>query len=318
LFPRGKLEKAMSTTDQHLLVSVVIPTINNCNDLLHCLSSIRILNYPKNKIEVIIWDNGSKDGSQKKIKHLLQEMAVENYFNLRLVESDENLGVYTSRDELLKRVDVNAEYILSLDDDVVLPNTGLSEMLKVFDLIPNVGIVGPRVVYFDYPEDTQHGAGFVNLWLGKYGEIDSCKLIECDYTIGCCQLIRKEVVNCLGGFDRDYYTSHGEVDFCLRAKKAGYKIIYNPKIVVKHKVARGGTRTKERLYYLYRNKLFLIKKNAAPLQKLTSLPLYTFFWLPKIILDSLLVNKGINAGEIKVILKAIYHGIIGKVGKQEI
>ncbi|OGW17529.1 MAG: hypothetical protein A3G93_04675 [Nitrospinae bacterium RIFCSPLOWO2_12_FULL_45_22] len=62
----------------------------------------------------------------------------------------------------------------------------------------------------------------------------------------------------------------------------------------------------------------MIRKNASTLQKLTSLTLYTFFWLPKIILDSLLVNKGINAGEIKVILKAIYHGIIGKVGKQEL
>lgn len=305
----------MFTTDQHSLVSVVIPTINNCDDLIHCLSSIKNLNYSKKEVEIIVWDNGSNDGSQEKIEYLFQEMTRENYFNLKLVESRENLGVYTSRDELFKRVDVNAQYILSIDDDVVLPNTGLSDMLKVFDQIPNAGIVGPRVVYFEYPDETQHGAGFVNLWLGKYSEIDSTELIECDYTIGCCQLIRKEVANRLQGFDRDYYTSHGEVDFCLKSKKIGYKVFYQPEVVVKHKVDKGGTRTIERLYYLYRNKIFVIKKNANLLQKVTSLGLYAIFWIPKILLDCAIYNKGININELRLIFKAIFHGIKNKRGK---
>ena len=46
-------------------------------------------------------------------------------------------------------------------------------------------------------------------------------MVECDYVIGCCMLIKKKVISDLKGFDRDYYTSHGEVDFCLRAKKKG-------------------------------------------------------------------------------------------------
>ena len=297
------------------LISIIIPTLNNIDDLLQCLSSVKDLDYPKNKIEIIIWDNGSKDGSQAKIKNLFQEMAVENYFNLRLVESSENLGVYTARDELIKHIDAKTEYILSLDDDVVLPNTGLSEMLKVFEQLPRVGIVGPRVVYYHHPEETQHGAGLVNLWLGKYSEIDSPRLIECDYVIGCCQLIRKEVADRSQGFDRDYYTSHGEVDFCLRAKKMGYKIFCQPEVVVKHKVDKGGTRTMERLYYLYRNKIFVIKKNASLLQKITSLSLYSVFWIPKIIVNSIIFNKGINFNELKVIFKAIFHAMINRTGK---
>jgi len=297
------------------LISIIIPTLNNIDDLLQCLSSVKDLDYPKNKIEIIIWDNGSKDGSQEKIKKLFQEMAVENYFNLRLVESSENLGVYTARDELIKHIDAKTEYILSLDDDVVLPNTGLSEMLKVFEQLPRAGIVGPRVVYYHHPEETQHGAGLVNLWLGKYSEIDSPRLIECDYVIGCCQLIRKEVADRLQGFDRDYYTSHGEVDFCLRAKKMGYKIFCQPEVVVKHKVDKGGTRTMERLYYLYRNKMFVMKKNANLLQKVTSLSLYSVFWIPKIVVDSIIFNKGFNFNELKAIFKAIFHAMINRTGK---
>ena len=72
------------------------------------------------------------------------------------------------------------------------------------------------------------------------------------------------------------------------------------------------------MYYLYRNKLLLIRKNGSLLQKLTSFTIYTLFWLPKIILQSLMVNKGMNGKEIRIILKAAFHGIIGKTGRQEI
>lgn len=296
-------------------LSILIPTRNNEKDLIDCLNSIGSLDYPSDKIEIIIWDNNSGQEGKEKVKDFLSNMTNEKSIRIEFIEHNDNYGVYTSRDELFKHVDTNTEYILSLDDDVVLPIDGLTKMLKVFRQFPVAGVVGPRVVYYNHPEETQHGAGFVNLWLGKYSEIDSSKLIECDYTIGCCQLMRKEVADRLQGFDRDYYTSHGEVDFCLKTKKIGYKVFYQPEVVVKHKVDKGGTRTMERLYYLYRNKLLVIKKNATFLQKITSLVLYSIFWIPKILLDCMSFNKGVNIDELRVIFKGIYHGTVGKKGK---
>ena len=127
-----------------------------------------------------------------------------------------------------------------------------------------------------------------------------------------------KIIDKISGFDRDYYTSHGEIDFCIRAKKAGFRIIYYPDVIVKHRVDRGGTRTLNRMYYIFRNKLLFIKKNAPLLQKSVCLMLYFFLWLPKILFDSLLMNKGINKKELKVILKAVFDGFTGKVGKQDI
>jgi GT2 family glycosyltransferase len=296
-------------------ISIVIPTLNMKEDIVKCLNSIRRLEYPKESMEVIIWDNGSTDGAQEEVNRMFMEMRKEGWKALNMIQSEENLGVYTSRDELFKRVNHDTDYVLSIDDDVFLPGDSLNILIKYLKDHSNAGIIGPKTVYDVKPDETAHGAGFVNLWIGRYSDIDASSLVECDYVIGCCMLIKKEVISDLNGFDRDYYTSHGEVDFCLRAKKKGYKIFYEPGVIVRHNVARGGTRTPERIYYLYRNKLLVIRKNALLLQKVTSLPLYTIFWIPKMIMDSILFHRGIKLDEWLVMLKAVSHAIMNRAGK---
>ena len=296
-------------------ISIVIPTLNGKKDLVNCLNSIRRVEYSKKRIEIIIWDNGSTDGTQGEVGGMFMEMEKEGWKVLNMIQSEENLGVYTSRDELFKRVNAETDYVLSIDDDVFLPGDSLNILIKCLQKHSDAGIIGPRTVYDIKPNETAHGAGFVNLWTGRYRDIDTGSLVECDYVIGCCMLVKKEVISDLKGFDRDYYTSHGEVDFCLRAKKKGYKIFYDPGVIVRHNVARGGTKTLERIYYLYRNKLLVIRKNASLLQKVTSIPLYTIFWIPKMIMDSILFHRGIKLDEWLVMLKAVRHAIINRAGK---
>ena len=296
-------------------ISIIIPTLNGKKDLVNCLNSIRRVEYPKKRMEIIIWDNGSTDGTQGEVGGMFMEMEKEGWKVLNMIQSEENLGVYTSRDELFKRVNAETDYVLSIDDDVFLPGDSLNILIKCLQKHSDAGIIGPRTVYDIKPNETAHGAGFVNLWTGRYRDIDTGSLVECDYVIGCCMLVKKEVISDLKGFDRDYYTSHGEVDFCLRAKKKGYKIFYDPGVIVRHNVARGGTKTLERIYYLYRNKLLVIRKNASLLQKVTSIPLYTIFWIPKMIMDSILFHRGIKLDEWLVMLKAVRHAIINRVGK---
>lgn len=299
-------------------VSIVIPTLNNKKDIIKCLDSIKNLDYPRKQVEIIVWDNGSNDGTQAEVSQIFKEMEQEGWKRLDMIQSAENWGVYTSRDELFKRVNPGTDYVLSIDDDVFLPSDSLNILIKYLQGHSDAGIIGPRTVYDMNPNETAHGAGFVNLWLGRYSETDAGSLVECDYVIGCCMLIKSEVVSKLKGFDRDYYTSHGEVDFCLRAKKKGYKIFYDPGVIVRHNVTRGGTKTPERIYYLYRNKLLVIRKNASPLQKVTSLSLYTIFWIPKMIMDSILFHRSIKLDEWLVMLKAALHGIINRAGKVDL
>ena len=308
----------MTEEKKHPFVSIIIPTLNRRKDIIKCLDSIQNLDYPGKSLEVIVWDNGSTDGTQAEVSQIFNGMEKEDWKMLNIVQSEENLGVYTSRDELFKRIDPEADYVLSIDDDVFLPKDSLTVLIRTLQSHPGTAIIGPRTVYESKQDETAHGAGFVNLWIGRYIDIDTGSLVECDYVIGCCMLIKKEVISDLKGFDRDYYTSHGEVDFCLRAKKKGYRIFYNPGVIVRHNVAIGGTKTLERIYYLYRNKLLVIRKNASLLQKVTSFPLYTIFWIPKMIMDSILFHRGIKLDEWLVMFKAVRHAITNRVGKVDL
>jgi GT2 family glycosyltransferase len=303
---------------QQPYISILIPTQNNEEDLIDCLNSIRTLDYPYDKIEVIIWDNDSRQESINRIANFLLQIREEKNIRVEFMQHNDNYGVYTSRDELFKLVGPDAEFILSIDDDVILPPELLKEALPIFAKDNQVGIVGPRTVYDDAPSETAHGAGFINWWLGRYRILDARKPVMCDYVIGCCMLIKKSVIDEIGGFDRDYYTSHGEIDFCLRAKNKGYKILYRPEVRVRHRVERGGTRIPQRMYYVYRNKLFVIRKNAPLPQKWMSLGIYSLFWLPKSILESVIRNRRIDSTEIQTILKAMADGWRKRGGKRDI
>ena len=298
------------------LISILIPTRNNENDLIDCLASIASLAYDHDKIEIIIWDNNSEPGSKGKVRHFLNGFGKKKFERTVLIEHNSNLGAFNSRDELLKHVNPDVNIILSIDDDVILPTQLLSETLSVFQKDSAIGIIGPRTVYDEMPSETAHGAGFINWWLGKYSTKDAREPLECDYVIGCCMFIKKSMVDEIGGFDHDYYTSHGEVDFCLRAKRRGYKILYHPGIIVRHRVDRGGTQTLERMYYTYRNKLFVIKKNVPIPQKWISMGLYSLFWFPKAIVDSTIRNKRVLSREIKTILRAMTDGWLNRGGKR--
>ncbi len=307
----------MSNKDMvYPFISIIIPTMNRKNDLLECLDSLQNLDYPKNKIELIIWDNGSTDGTLAAVKSKANGSVYRGFSKIEIIKSPENLGPYIPYNKAGAKLSRESQYILGLDDDVVLDRNCLKRLIEVTRLDPCVGVVGGGIRYFDFPEKTFPGCGRVNWWLGKFVDVDTGMLTECDYVIGCCWLIDKNVFNAVGGIDKEYFTMHWEIDFCRRVQKKGFNIYYQPEAIVKHKIPLKGKR--DGLYYLYRNKLLLIRKNGSLLQKLTSFTIYTLFWLPKIILQSLMVNKGMNGKEIRIILKAAFHGIIGKTGRQEI
>jgi len=312
----SKIIEKTPSPDSTPNVSILIPTRNNEGDLLDCLDSIMNLDYDLKKVEIIIWDNDSRAEGKERVKRYLSETKKGKTRNAEFIEANGNYGVYTSRHELLKKVHPDSQVILSIDDDVTLPSGLLKEILPVFERDDRIGIIGPRTVYDDAPSETAHGAGFVNWWLGHYITKDAREPLECDYVIGCCMLIKRRLIEEIGGFDHDYYTSHGEVDFCLRARKKGYKVLYHPGISVRHRVDRGGTKTLERTYYVYRNKIFVIRKNAPFPQKWVSMPLYSLFWLPKAIIDSIIRNKRVHLQEIKTIFHAMMDGWLNRGGKR--
>jgi len=296
------------------IATIFIPTYNDETDLSACLESIRNLDYPKAKLEIIIWDNASDDSTVKMIEERFAEMKNDGWLGLSLIEHDRNEGSYIPYNLVLPKLSQSTQYILGLDADIELSRDTLKNLIEVAKG-KHVAVVGARSVFYDSPEMTAHGAGFVNRWTGMYNEEDALEKIKCDYVIGCCWLLKKSIFEQLAGFDRDYYICHWEVDYCLRAIEKGYSIIYEPKAVVKHKILPAGSINKERLYYLCRNKILLIKKLLPPLRMRIALTLHVLFGFPKNIIQSIRRNGKADFEELKVICKAFADGLRNKTGK---
>lgn len=296
------------------LVSILIVTHNHRDDLKPTVASLRRLDYPKARMELLVLDNGSTDGTGEWVRELFADMETEGWARLELDRSEDNLGVYGGRARALGSLSPRGEWVLSVDDDVEFPAHALGVLLPL-TADPRVGAVGARVVYLSDPGTVASAAGYFNRWLGTLAQRDPGTRTPCDFVIGCFSLFRREALERAGGFDPDYYTSHGDVDVCLAIGEAGYRVIYEPALEVRHDVPRGGTRAPERLYYLYRNKAVLIRKHSPPWWRPVILGLYALAWPPRIFAESLLHHRGIDAGELRALGLALLDALLDRRGR---
>ena len=300
-------------TDLTPTVSIFIPTYNDKTHLSACLESISQLDYPRKRVEIVIWDNGSEDDTSNMVRERYQEMTKKDWLNACLIEHHRNEGCYIPYNLAVPYLSSKTQYLLGLDADVELAPDLLSKMVDAARS-DQVAVVGARSVYYEKPDLTSHGAGFVSSWTARYSEKDAKEQIECDYVIGCCWLLQRTAFEQLGRFDPDYYINHWEVDYCLRAKRKGFRIIYEPRATARHKIPLSGTPCSDRIYYLYRNKLLLIRKNP------------TFFKLPPTQLLCLVLSLGRifssfallgKMPEMKSALQGMLDGLLNKQGERD-
>ncbi len=294
-------------------VSVLVPTRNNVEELLACLESLRRLEYARERMEILIFDNGSTDATASRVRERYDRVAAEGWARLSLDRSPKNLGAFGGRARALEALGADAEFVLSLDDDVELEPDALTLLLEAM-ADPRAGVAGARIVYADAPQEVASAAGYFNAWLGTYRESAPSTRARCDFVTSCGCLIRREALDAVGGFDRDYFTSHGDVDLCLKIGARGYHVLYEPAAVIRHKVARGGTRSPERVYYGYRNKFLLLRKHVPAWWYPAVFALYAALWLPKILAGSVAHHRGLSRAEVRAILLAVLDGAVDRRG----
>jgi hypothetical protein len=244
-------------------VFIIILNWNGKDDTIECIKSIKDNTY-KN-YEIIVVDNGSEDDSVSKIKRCFPKVNV--------VENERNFGFAGGNNIGIRHaVESDADYILLINNDTTVDENFLQELVKAGELDNKVGILGPKIYFYKEPKKIWFAGGKVN-WLKNkgthigLGEIDSVQYNnkkEVDYLTGCCLLVKREVVEKIGGLSEDYFLYYEDVDFSLRAKKAGYKCLYVPESVIYHKVSRSTKPgSPSYIYYHTRNGLVLSKRNGS-------------------------------------------------------
>jgi len=244
------------------------------------------------------------------VEQRFSEMAKEGWASLRLIENKKNDGCYIPYNLVVPFLAPETEYILGLDADVELELNALSHLVEAARN-ERVAVVGARSVVYSNPTRTAHGAGFVNRWTAKYSDRDAHERIECDYVIGCCWLLDKRLFQDLGGFSPDFFINHWEVDYCLRAKTRGWRILYEPNAVAKHKVQYPATCSPERLYYMFRNKLLMIRVNRYFAYRPVVMALCTLLSLGRIVGVALQER---NVRNFATACRGVFDGLRGVTG----
>lgn len=268
------------------LVSIVISTKNRKEDAIRCLKSLRNLEYPE--YEVIVNDNASTDGTAAEIEQKFPEVV--------LVKGDQDLGPAGGRNVGIKHA--NGDFIFFLDCDNVVDKDVLTELIDVISKDETIGIVGPKMYHYGHPKRIWSDGGEINLITsrttfignkvdgGRFDEIREVGHFPNAF------LVRRHVIDKVGFFDENYFFLLEESDFCHRAKRAGFKILFVPSAKVWHGSAslkdisilkRLGINTEQRAYFTARNRLLFMRKNANFIGYLIFIiiffPLFSFYFI---------------------------------------
>jgi GT2 family glycosyltransferase len=223
------------------------------------------------RIEVLVVDNGSQDGSGSEVK--------KRFPFVRLIENDKNLGFARAVNQGLQKA--SGRYVLLLNPDTQVKNGAIERLMSFMDAHPKAGISGAQLLNSNGSKQNSI-ANFPSLatellnknllrWLsperfpGK--ERNYSEPIEVDSVIGACMMVRREALDQVGFLDEDYFLFLEETDWCYRMKRAGWKIYHNPQVEVYHFQGKSAEAERKRAKVeYYRSRYHFFKKNKGNLQ----------------------------------------------------
>lgn len=232
------------------MLSIIILSYNTKELTLRCIKSI-IEQYQKeleeNKVEIVVVDNNSSDGSVESIKHHVSSI---KYGGIRIVENKDNVGFAKGCNIGAKNA--RGKYLLFLNSDTQVLDKGFMLMVDFIDKNPNIAILGGRLENSDGSIQPSVGK-FYNLFnlvimllgLERLGFLRGSpnKIQKVDWVSGACMMVRSLVFEKLAGFDERLFMYMEDMEICFRAKKMGLATYFYPNIRLKHKSLGSSNRT---------------------------------------------------------------------------
>ena len=224
-----------------------------------CLGSVLASEAPPGSFEVLVLDNDSPTP----IDHLRAAFPSARFFRAR-----RNLGFAGGCGALL--AEAGGEIVITVNPDCVVAPDWLARILEVFDDDPKAGVVGCKILH---PGTTilQHAGGVLfpngrseHRGRGEddIGQFD--ELAEVDYVCGAAIAVRRRVIDEVGFLAPEYFPAYfEETELCVRARRAGWRVLYAPRAVVEHHeaVASGGARSRAYLRRYHESRMKFVYRN---------------------------------------------------------
>lgn len=228
------------------------------SNLLKSLKEVNFKNY-----DVIVVDNASTDGTADYIEeHFPHVSVIRNSVN-----GGGSAGFNTGLSYAFKKY--GYEYYWLLDNDVIVSKDTLEKLVEVLDKDNEIAIAGSQMCQLDNPRVTNEIGAFVDLRMGclvlnrhlTRRRNNTTGIFDVDYVAGASMLVRANVAKRAGCWE-DFFIHFDDVDWCLRIKKMGYRVVGVADSVIWHLSAMEKPITWA-LYYDVRNMLFLLEKHAS-------------------------------------------------------
>jgi hypothetical protein len=216
-------------------------------------------------VRPLVVDNGSTDESVARVR--------ARFPTVDLLQTGENLGYAEGNNAGLRAaVAGGASYLFVLNNDVVVARDTISLLVEALEADASIGMVGPAVFFSD-PSDRLFSTGSQIDWqratirhtgLGRTVK-DSLEpeLLDVDFLVGCAVLVRRDLIEDMGGLDPAYYLNFEDVEWGVRARRRGYRVVCAPQARVWHKLSSSlGVGSPQNTYYMTRNALLFFAKNA--------------------------------------------------------
>lgn len=243
-------------------VAVVILNYKVKKETLGCIKSVLGSDY-KN-LQIIVVDNNSGDNLEKEIKKFSDVIFIQNKKNLGFTGGN-NVGIKYA-------LIAGADYIFILNPDTLIDKSCISALVNNINESLPAGrqgdILGPKI-YFYKSHKIWYAGGILDKLnvIGKHRGVDEedigqyKSIEETDYVSGAALFVKRKVFERIGLFDEKYFLYYEDSDFCMRAKKAGFRVLYAPEAVVFHKNARStGLGSPLQDYFITRNRMLFASK----------------------------------------------------------
>jgi hypothetical protein len=291
-------------------VTVVVLHWNNVANTLRCLDSVLQTSY---HCDVLVVDNGS--GNNR-----IAQFAGINV-NVELLEVKTNLGYAGGNNLGIRQAFAQgADYILILNNDAEIAPKAITELINAAQQYPQAGLLGPKIYERKDPDHLQSAGILLDRFYGTHhrgaGEIDVGQwdsVAEVDAISGCAMLISRHVVEQVGLLDERYFLYYEDIDWCLRARRAGFKVLYVPQAHVWHQSSNDGQRLARVTYYMNRNKYLLLSKQGASPSTIVLTTIRNVIWLL-----NWTFNPKWRGNQIKrnALFRALVDSALGNYGRQ--
>ena len=219
-------------------VCVLVLNYNNYADTLQCLRSLRETTYPNFRVFVV--DNGSVGPDVECIN-------AEFGDSVSIVRLAQNVGFARGFNAGIRlALDASHEFVLVLNNDTKVHPQFLDALVREAMSAKNVGIAGPKILYYDQPGVIWHAGGAFDPKTGisrsrglnehDRGQYDYPAFVQ--GVSGCCMLFTRRFLQSAGLFDEQFFFGYEEHDINMRAWQAGFSVLFVPSAVIWHKVSR--------------------------------------------------------------------------------